>query len=168
MNYILCGVSGSGKSTWASELVKNDDRYIRINRDDIRKTLYGDLTNYYKHENLNERENIVNVMESCYLSVAKKKKKFVIVDNTNLKINHITKWKRALNNYTQVKVFEAPLHKLKIRVGVRDYDYLTDVVSNDVLFKDDLYYNIENIENLKYIDKQYEVFNNNYEKYKTL
>lgn len=44
---ILVGISGSGKSTWATEYIQKNPDTLRINRDDIRKSLVGTLKNYY-------------------------------------------------------------------------------------------------------------------------
>lgn len=40
---ITVGISGSGKSTWSTNFIKENPKYLRLNRDDIRKTLVGDL-----------------------------------------------------------------------------------------------------------------------------
>ena len=38
---ILVGIPGSGKSTFAKELVKTNNKYVRVNRDDMRQMLKG-------------------------------------------------------------------------------------------------------------------------------
>ena len=54
--WILCGIPGSGKSTWAENFIKEHnasyDNYIRVSRDDIRFSLIEDGDDYFKHENL--------------------------------------------------------------------------------------------------------------------
>ena len=37
---ILIGISGSGKTTIAKEMISKNQNLIRINRDDLRKTLF--------------------------------------------------------------------------------------------------------------------------------
>ena len=38
---ITRGIPGSGKTTWAKDVVKENSNYIRINRDDLRIMLIG-------------------------------------------------------------------------------------------------------------------------------
>lgn len=86
---ILIGASGSGKSTYASNKVQSDfNRYIRVNRDDIRQLLFGynDITidNYYKLPNLNKLEKEVTKYEDTLIYEGIESNKTVIIDNTNL------------------------------------------------------------------------------------
>ena len=46
--YILCGVPGSGKSTWANTFNYNDTRYV--SRDEIRFNLVKNEEEYFSHE----------------------------------------------------------------------------------------------------------------------
>lgn len=47
--YILCGISGSGKTTWAQEFMRdNDIRYV--SRDEIRFSMLKDDEDYFAHE----------------------------------------------------------------------------------------------------------------------
>ena len=54
--WILCGIPGSGKSTWAESYIKEFNttynNYIRVSRDEIRFELLDDNDDYFKHENL--------------------------------------------------------------------------------------------------------------------
>ena len=64
---INVGISGAGKSTWTTQFIKENPNYLRINRDDIRKTLVGDLNGYYERKDLNRIETSINFIEefSC-------------------------------------------------------------------------------------------------------
>lgn len=74
-NVIICvGTSGSGKSTWSIQLLKYNTNYIRSNRDNIRRTLIGDLVNYYNRKDLNNLEKIVTNIEYLIWETAIKKK----------------------------------------------------------------------------------------------
>lgn len=50
--YILCGISGSGKTTWAHEFInKHSEEDIRyVSRDEIRFSLLKDDEDYFAHE----------------------------------------------------------------------------------------------------------------------
>lgn len=77
---IICvGISGSGKSTWSKEYVKDFPSYIRINRDDIR----------FMIKNLpvlkQKDESYVSSIQSTMINQAIMANFNIIIDNTNLK-----------------------------------------------------------------------------------
>lgn len=163
---IICvGISGSGKSTWTTEYVKNNPGYLRINRDDIRKTLVGNLTpDYYKQKNLSDIENLINTLEYSMFWAISRKFEGVIIDNTNLKSNYINKWVEAVDNFNQImesseapqvcrvkfKLFDCTVDIAKERVYMRERG-LQKVLCNILLHKE----RWSKDETLKYIDKQY-------------
>ena len=55
---ISVGLPFSGKSTYATELIKNDSSYVEINRDNIRKKLFH-ISGWSDYEITTERENQV-------------------------------------------------------------------------------------------------------------
>ena len=40
--YVMCGISGSGKSTWARGYVEEDPWAVIVSTDSIRECLFGD------------------------------------------------------------------------------------------------------------------------------
>lgn len=130
---INIGISGSGKTTWSSEQIKNNSRLLRINRDDIRKVLVGDLVGYYKRSDLNTIETMVTNTEA-YLAVEALRRGFdIIFDNTHLKFSYIKEkmelinhWAEALNREIEYKfkIFDLN-HKetLKNRVAAREITF---------------------------------------------
>jgi predicted kinase len=63
--YILCGVPGSGKSTWAREQInKLDGKGIIISRDVIRFSMLGDDDAYFAHEDAVFDEFIKKIQEA--------------------------------------------------------------------------------------------------------
>jgi predicted kinase len=124
------GVSGSGKSTWTTNFIKNNSNYLRINRDDIRKTLVGDLLGYYNRKDLNTVENIVSSIENHIGEKALLNEYSVIVDNTNLSIKTINEKIKVIEKYNNhygtniqfsFRVFPLSDHwTLKARVNERD------------------------------------------------
>lgn len=128
---ILVGISGSGKTSWATNFMKENSNHLRINRDDIRKTLVGDLENYYQRKDLHQIEEIVTELQSNYISVLAGKYN-IILDNTNLKQKYLRQWidenhPSKYNKYFDVKfkLFDCELIKAKQRVYERDNLQLT-------------------------------------------
>ena len=129
---INVGCSGSGKSTWSTQFIKNHPEFVRINRDDIRRMLKGTLEGYYKLQNLNKTETLINNIEGELFGCAISEGNSIIIDNTNLKQSYINKWinlteawNQGLNPENQAEVnfavfMEGNVLKLKERVGKRD------------------------------------------------
>lgn len=152
---IICiGISGAGKSTWVKEFTKENLNYLRINRDDIRKTIVGDLKGYYKRPDIRGLEKIVSDVEEQLLLNYTMLNKSVILDNTNLNEQVLNKWienSQKIKYDIKFKLFDCDLHIAKTRV----------------LWRDDLLW-----EEIKYIEKQYELYQsikkwilNNYKEY---
>ena len=120
---IICvGISGSGKSTWSTNFIKEQtDTWIRCNRDDIRRILVGNLRDYYKKSNLNFLEWFVTKIETFVQIYAKHKYCNVIIDNTHLKQAYI---KTILKRYSEYdikfKLFPINYATAKVRVFRRD------------------------------------------------
>lgn len=49
---IVCGVPGSGKSTWIKQQVQSNAKATYISRDEIRFSLISDEENYFSKENI--------------------------------------------------------------------------------------------------------------------
>lgn len=83
---ITVGISGSGKSTWAANFIKNNPNYIRVNRDSIRHQLTGTSNNILdkKLENLVTNIQHANILEALNQGFN------VIVDNTHLQKKYIS------------------------------------------------------------------------------
>lgn len=134
MNKVIInvGVSGSGKTTWSTEYIKNNPKTIRINRDSIRLGLCGTLDDYYQSKLLNMREDMINNIEEYTLIQALLKGFDVIIDNTNLKLSYISRWENFVKQWNEEEAFEnqvsfnfklfteSNVDTLKKRVNVRD------------------------------------------------
>jgi predicted kinase len=80
--YILKGLPGSGKSTWAREQIENHPgSYKRVNKDDLRKML--DNSHWSK-----KNEQLVLLIRDRIILMALRDGKHVIVDDTNLNPEH--------------------------------------------------------------------------------
>lgn len=89
---ITCGVSASGKSTYASELVSQD--WIEINRDWWRFKLFTDgVQDWSKYKFTKERETAVT--EQCFIAfhMAVHLNLNIVVSNTNLNQKDHTYWR---------------------------------------------------------------------------
>jgi len=80
--YLYRGIPASGKTTFAKQQLKKDNEVslttVRVNRDDIRKTLFN-IPNYGNIE-----ENLVTQIEDTTIITALCKKLNVIIDATNI------------------------------------------------------------------------------------
>jgi predicted kinase len=136
---ILVGISGSGKTTFASNFMKENLNYLRVNRDDIRKTLVGNLNGYYQRKDLNELEQLVTELEESMSDVLLCNDN-IIIDNTNLKQRYINKWIKYsqdtdIYHNLKFKLFDISLEESQRRVCKRE--------------------SLHNFEDLNYIEKQY-------------
>lgn len=91
---ILQGISGSGKSTYAGELRKKNERVVIVSRDEIRKQLLGEqvLEKYFR-DGLNlEIEKEVTKIEYMAIVRALMSEQTVVIDNTNLRRKYVTSY----------------------------------------------------------------------------
>lgn len=91
---ILCGISGAGKSSFASTVVRHKpEKYICIGRDKVRELLYAyteeTVSKYYNRTDFNYLESQVTATQDKLIDFWLKKDKTVIVDNTHLKQSYI-------------------------------------------------------------------------------
>ena len=130
---ITIGASGAGKTTWSLEYMKKHPNTIRVNRDDLRKCMFGTLDDYYQHPDLNKREVRINDIEDLIYMNALNAGWDVLVDNTHLRPKYIERWIGYGKVYkdnsigihidveTKFKIFpEADSNILKKRINVRD------------------------------------------------
>jgi len=90
---IMKGLPGSGKSTYAKQLLKEKpNSYKRINRDALR-AMFDD--NY----NTRGNEKFIKKMRDVLILEALKAGKHVIVDDTNLSEKHLSRFKQMAQQY---------------------------------------------------------------------
>ena len=119
---ILVGISGAGKSTWATNYISENKSTIRVNRDDLRKTLIGKLTpDQYKRKDVFRIELLISSVEDGILHAAKDNSYNAVIDNTNLKKEHIEHY---INEYETedfaFKFFDMDVPTARMRVIDRD------------------------------------------------
>ena len=117
MQQIICltGISGSGKSTIAKNIVEqNANDFVIVNRDKIREMLFGygedNVHEYYSLADLSVKEEMVS--SACDIIIRKMLNdgKSIVVDNTHLKIEHI----KAL------KIYDVPVKIVFVDTNVDD------------------------------------------------
>ena len=84
---ILCGISGTGKSTYAKELAAREKSFI-ICRDKIREMVYGE----YKF--IPENEEKINILTTEMVMQALKNKISIIIDETNITEKRRDNWRK--------------------------------------------------------------------------
>lgn len=152
---INCGISGSGKSTWAVDFIKKNHNYIRISRDDIRKVLVGDLHGYYNREDFQQLENSVTRLENQIFFEAVRNNKNIIIDNTNLKREYIVRWKEMCDKEHYrfyFNLFDCNLLEAQQRIMIRDFSFDLD------WDKDTYLKQIQECNQVKYMEKQYQQY----------
>jgi predicted kinase len=116
---ILQGIPASGKSTWSKQFLKDNPRYLRVNRDGIRRTLIGDTYDV-------RVEKIVTQLQESMMETILGQGKNVLLDNTSVKesyINEILNLARRIGNVdVATKIFDTPFEECcrrnDLRVGV--------------------------------------------------
>lgn len=144
---ICCGISGSGKSTYSTELCRLDSNYRRINRDDLRKQLVGTLEGYYKRIDINSLEKNVTELLKLQCDYLLKKSYNLIIDNTHLSIKYLNEIQLAYESKANItiKTFNCDLEVAKRRILKRDFNCAT----NDEIITD---------QRVAYINKQYQQY----------
>lgn len=102
---IAVGPSASGKSTWASEHVNNNINWVRVNRDMLRKQLYGyeDLRIYHNDPRKRHREKCVTDAEVALIRDMLARGYSVVVDNTNLRKEYIDAYVQKFKNDCEIE-----------------------------------------------------------------
>ena len=166
---ILVGVSGSGKSTYAKEVLK-DNSYMRINRDSIRESLFISLKGYYTNKHLKDREDLVTFVENSLLDELEFSDFNCVIDNTNLSLELIQKYLDvAFYSYTgyndendhldtvKIVIFDTPLEVCKESVMKRD-----GLTNEEVNYINNQYKKFKDlIEDIKQKDLPYEIITRN-------
>jgi len=107
--YILCGLIGSGKSTWAKEKAKEKNTII-INKDSIRSMLKGEYFYDTNYESLVRNIAKLTFIESLYNGFN------IIIDETNLTKSKRSYWIDVGLNKILYNKIHKNLKKFKIKV----------------------------------------------------
>ena len=125
---VLQGIPGSGKTTFAKRLISDQPHWYRINGDESRRMMNGDLPFSGK------REGVVNTAQKAMVRALLEKGVNVVVDNTNLSERHLDRWRTIADEFNAkfaVHVMETSLDVCLERNLARDND--TYVPANVVI-----------------------------------
>ena len=126
---ILTGLSGSGKSTFARQFCAEHPNWLRVNRDDLRRSLLPvSLPQYWQtwsDADKNRIENIVNELQKTAILEGLARGWHVLIDNTNLKLSYINEFRKLLAERfdavdIQYKLVETPVDECIQRDKYRD------------------------------------------------
>ncbi|GAB4022709.1 phosphatase domain-containing protein [Spirosoma koreense] len=126
---VLTGLSGSGKSTFAQRFCAENPNWLRVNRDDLRRSLLTvSLAEYYgtwPEPKRNRIETIVNELQTTALLEALNRGWHVLIDNTNLKLSYINAFRRILTTHfdaveIQYRLLDTPIEECIWRDKYRD------------------------------------------------
>lgn len=146
---VLVGISGSGKSTYASSLVQNDPQeFVLVNRDKIRELLFGyteeSISSYYQRGDLSALEKQVTLYEDTLIHEGLNLDKTVVVDATHLEKRYLERYK-FWNVPVEYKYFD-------VELGVaiwRDLKRARTVGEEVIKRQYDKYKNLEKVENFE-------------------
>ncbi len=98
--YLLIGAPGSGKSTFARELIKNEpNRYVRVNKDDLRNMAHDGVFSY-------ENEEYIRKAEESLIKTALRDGYDMVWDNTHCNSSTRKKAHNLLEGIGDIKVVE--------------------------------------------------------------
>jgi predicted kinase len=130
---ILIGISGSGKSTYARQFVQDNPTYLRLNRDDLRRSLIPvPLNDYWRWDSTRKGriERAVSTLEKTALTAALDGGWNILLDNTHLRRKYITDvLKQVANRPVTVtfRCFDVPVEEAIRRDAARP-DVVGEVV----------------------------------------
>lgn len=98
--YIMCGMPGCGKSTWARNFIREHEDVRYVSRDEIRFTLVGEEEDYFANENKvfqyftdAIRETLVDgfdvIADATHLNRASRKKLIRALHDVDFKIIYV-------------------------------------------------------------------------------
>lgn len=103
--FILKGIPGCGKSTQAAEMIRKEPRrFVRINRDDLRRMCVGPGNN--PHANGFAKEELVKRAKDALTELALAEGYDVILDDTHLNGQTVKKLHLLAESHGDVKVVE--------------------------------------------------------------
>lgn len=122
------GLPGSGKSTWAKELLKsNPNAYKRINNDDLRKMF--DNMQYSQ-----DMEKFIKKAVDVLVLLALEEGKHVILDNTHLSENSINRIKELVKGKAEV-IIEDKFLDVPLEICIKNDLKRLESVGKDVIVK---------------------------------
>jgi predicted kinase len=132
---LMVGISGSGKSTRARDIVRGSHRHAIVSRDALRAALYGyedsNIRDYYRHPAMASREERITEVQISVVHTLLEAGTSVIIDDTNCSQSTVNGLLRRLTGYSvRFEVMDVDLHEAIARDEQR-----ASSVSSDVILK---------------------------------
>lgn len=130
---ITIGAVLTGKTSFAESVIESDDSYVIISRDDIRYNLFPHGNHGYKFTPDDEQaitSKQYDMIRECYQA-----NKNVIVPNSNLRMGHLKRFIRILENYNfdvKIKLCEEPKSTIYRKRDLLDVKVTNDHIENQL------------------------------------
>lgn len=154
---ITLGISGSGKSSWSEQFIKDNENYIRLNRDSIRECFIPNhVYTWYKRDDVKNLERLVSASIDSLIKISNHFDKDIVIDNTHVNKHHLEALISSLRrDYSEVdisiKIFNTSLTVAQNRVYRRDYPELVFDTNQE-------YFDYSGMPEVEYIEHQYDNF----------
>ena len=136
---ILSGLSGSGKSTFARQFCAENPDWLRVNRDDLRRSLLSvSLPEYWQtwnDERKNRVENLVNALQRTAILDGLNQGWNILIDNTNLRLSYINEFRKHLSEHFDAVDITYRLVDTPIDECIQRDKYRNDSVGEAVIRK---------------------------------
>lgn len=123
---VTVGISNSGKSTWARQFIKdNQKQYTEVNRDELRINFFceGNRAEYVNYQFRKEREDYITSVQDAAIRSAIDAGKGVVISDTNLTPSYRNRFKELAKSFGvpyKEQVFDVPLEVCIARSKKRD------------------------------------------------
>ena len=136
---MLTGLSGSGKSTFARQFCAQNPNWLRVNRDDLRRSLLPvSLPEYWQtwpEREKNRVENLVNELQKTAILDGLARGWHMLIDNTNLKLSYINEFRKLLNEHFDAVEVSYQLIDVPVAECIQRDKYRDDSVGEAVIRK---------------------------------
>lgn len=136
---ILTGLSGSGKSTFARQFCAQNPNWLRVNRDDLRRSLLSvSLPEYWQtwsEREKNRVENVVNELQKTAILDGLARGWHILIDNTNLKLSYVNEFRQLLNEHVDAVEISYQLIDVPVGECIQRDKYRDDSVGEAVIRK---------------------------------
>ena len=136
---ILTGLSGSGKSTFARRFCTENLNWLRVNRDDLRRSLLPvSLAEYWttwSDSDKNRIEQLVNELQKTAILEGLTRGWHILIDNTNLKLSYLNEFRKLLAAHFNEVEIQYKLIDVSVGECIQRDKYRDDSVGATVIRK---------------------------------
>ena len=134
---ILSGLSGSGKTTFARQFCAQNPNWLRVNRDDLRRSLLSvSLPEYWQTWSDREKsrlETLVSELQKTAILDGLSRNWNVLIDNTNLKQSYFTEFRTMLADKFDAVEISYQLMDVPVAECIQRDKYRDDSVGEAVI-----------------------------------